>query len=150
MGDTYLIIFSCIVIFAIIIILIYREIHEKINNDKMTLFLRTKTGQTIVDIELWVESKEIEYEYDAFTSYVDVTPTINIENYSELLIGTNYVNRVELINDFTQLSELRGWLWEKYFSYNRNTEDEYENVKEEIKNQLQKIADKYNLQVIID
>jgi len=108
----------------------------------MTLFLRTKTNKTIVDIELWVK-KEDEH------SFVELSSSIDIQNYSIFLLN-NLDKKLDIINDFELLSELRGWLWENYFMTKKNTPEEYNNVLKELKTILEEIGDKYGLHLVTD
>lgn len=109
----------------------------------MTLFLRNRDGKTLVDIELYTKT-------DGSYSYVEVSSSINIENYSLLLLDTIKNHQYEIIGLFDELSELRGWLWEVYFCSTKNTKAEYANVLAELRKYLRKIAHDYDLQYVED
>jgi hypothetical protein len=108
----------------------------------MIYFLRTNKNETILDLEVFVKTENSH-------SFVELHSVINIENYSRFLID-NLDRQDEIISDFDTLSELRGWLWEKYFMGRQNNGDEYDQVIKELKPFLKKIADKYNLALITD
>lgn len=97
---------------------------------------------TIVDIEVYTQD-----------NYIEMHSVICIEPYSDLLIKTysEEPNRVpELIETFDELQELRGWLWEDYFMDNKNTIDKYDDVIDDINNQLKNVASKFDLFLIKD
>jgi hypothetical protein len=110
----------------------------------MTLFLRNKNKETIVEVEIWAES----YDNDSF---VDISSSINIANYSRLLINIDDRDKqLEMIDDFESLSEIRYWLWEVYFMAVKNAKEEYNNALNEVRKTLHGIAKKYNLFVVED
>ena len=75
----------------------------------MTLFLRNEKNETILDLEVWVKTE------DSY-SFVELSSSIDINNYSLMLIkNTDKEKQIEMISDFDELSELRGWLWEVFF-----------------------------------
>ena len=67
-----------------------------------------------------------------------------------MLLETPQKSQAELIADFDQLSELRGWLWETYFMGRKNEEKEIDGVIDELKSILEKVADKYGLYLVTD
>ncbi len=110
----------------------------------MTYYLRTKGGKTILDVECWIKREES-------NSFVELSSVVDIKNYSILLLeNTDQKKQVQIIADFDQLSELRGWLWEVFFMVKKNTEKEFDGVKTELKAILKKVADKYGLFVVED
>ena len=108
----------------------------------MTIYLRNEKNQTLLDVDVFVKK-------EGNSSYVELKSSIDIRNYSILLIK-NLDKKISLINDFEFLSELRGWLWENYFSSTKNTEKEYTNVVKELKNIISEIGTKYNLHIVED
>ena len=67
---------------------------------------------------------------------------IDIKNYSKYLLQHIHLIDEGLIEMFNIISELRGWLWEKYLVGKENTPEEHDNViKEAVK--LLKNQDKY-------
>lgn len=109
----------------------------------MILFLRDNNNNTILDLEVYVKKEDDR-------SFVEVSSVIDIKNYSILLLDTLEKDRVELVNTFDELSELRGWLWENYFMVKENKPEEYDNVVKELKSILTTVANKYNLNLIQD
>jgi hypothetical protein len=108
----------------------------------MTIFLRTPANKTLLDLEVWVK-KEDNY------SFVELSAAINIKNYSEFLLN-NLDKKEEIVEDFQEISELRGWLWEVYFMEKNNTPSELTNVIVELKKYLGSIAHYYGLRLITD
>ena len=110
----------------------------------MTYYLRTKNGETILDVECWIKREES-------NSFIELSSVVDIENYSLLLLeNTDQKEQAKMIVDFDQLSELRGWMWEVFFMAKKNTEKEFDRVKTELKTILKNVADKYGLLVIED
>lgn len=116
----------------------------------MILFLRDKRNRTIAEVDCYVKSED-------GRKFVELHASINIEEYSELLLQSiidpfvwtgdipSYTQ--ELISDFAEIDELRGWLWERY----QNTEpEEYDNIINILQKRFKEIADKHNLKYLED
>ncbi len=118
----------------------------------MTIFLRTKNNDTIIDCEILKHIDEIGKGYVEIHSGVCVIPytgtvlTIMEEDHPKI----RYDKIAEFALDIDTLSELRGWLWETYFMAKKNTVDEYDNVLNEVRKMFKAIADKYDLCVVED
>jgi len=112
----------------------------------MILFLRNKRRQTIVDLDCYVKT---EYEGNTSRKFVEISASVAIDTYSKFLLE-NLDRKDEIIEDFTIISELRGWLWEKYFCGGDNDPDEYSNVIKQLQALLQGIAEKYDLYYVED
>jgi tRNA C32,U32 (ribose-2'-O)-methylase TrmJ len=105
----------------------------------MTLFLRNEKNETILDLEVWVKTE------DSY-SFVELSSSVDIKNYSLMLIkNTDKEKQIEMISDFDELSELRGWLWEVFFMVKKNEPKEYDSVVQELKVILKKVADNISL-----
>jgi len=117
----------------------------------MILYLRNETGKTIVDIELWTKT---EYESDGDKhSFIEISCSIDIAHYSFLLLDISNQSPDKLgqaIADFSELSEIRGWMWENYFMVKKNTPEEYNGVLTEVRKTLDTIGKRYNLRLIED
>lgn len=109
----------------------------------MVLYLRNKRNKDIVEIELNVKT-------DEGTKFVECSCVIDITGYSKLLLSTPEQNQKILIQEFDDLSEIRGWMWERYFAVKKNTESEYDGVLTEVRGWLKQLADKYELNVVED
>lgn len=110
----------------------------------MTFFLRNQDNQTVVDIELFKKD-----------GCVELNSTVCIKPYSQLLLEQLISEKDEseirrFIQEFDDLSELRGWLWESYFAVRKNTVEEFDNVSKELKEKLMTVAKKYNLRFVRD
>ena len=108
----------------------------------MTLYLRNEKGENLVDLEVWVKT---ENNY----SFVELSSTIHIPSYSNLLLN-NLDKKNKIIHDFDNLSELRGWLWERYFMTNKNDGTQIDDVIDKLKIILAKVAKDYKLNLIQD
>jgi len=102
----------------------------------MVYFLRTPKNKTVVDINCYIKD-----------GYVDLNVSINIKNYSILLLNDKQNKQIEMLLDFHNINELRGWLWE---IFKNNTENNFNIISAEIQKILKNIGNKYNLQVVTD
>lgn len=109
----------------------------------MTIYLRNEENETILDLEVWVKTEE------SF-SFCELRSVVDIKYYSLMLLEAPQKTQAELIADFDQLSELRGWLWETYFMGRINEEKEIDGVIDALKLILKKVADKYGLYLVTD
>lgn len=109
----------------------------------MILFLRNKKNESIVDIEIYVKKTE-----SGGSDYVELHSVVAIEYYSEFLLQ-NIDRKDEIISDFSELDELRGWLWESFLS-NDNTGKEYNKVVDAVSDRLKEIGKKYDLFYVTD
>ena len=107
----------------------------------MTIYLRNKRGETIADIEIWnkVENGK---------TFCEISSSINIDLYSELLLGVKEEDRRELIRDFEDTSRLREWLWESYKVNNPNCDAT--EVKNFLKDKILNVADEWGLKYVED
>ncbi len=110
----------------------------------MILFLRNEKNQTILDLEVWIKTEDS-------NSFVEVSSVVNILNYSQMLLkNTDSKIQQQMIKDFDELSELRGWLWEVFFMGRQNDAREFKLVVSSLKQILETVAKKYGLHVIED
>jgi hypothetical protein len=112
----------------------------------MIFYLRNENNENIVDVEVWVKTPESGGEY------VELSSTILIKPYSKLLLD-NLNKKNKIMDDFESLSELRGWLWERYFMVNKNTNfhgSQIDDVVKKLKVILTKIAKDYKLTLVED
>jgi len=112
----------------------------------MILFLRNQYNKTIVDLDCYVKT---EYEGNTSRKFVELSVDIAIDTYSHFLLE-NLQRKDEIIEDFSNINELRGWLWEKYFCGGDNDPDEYKNIIKQLQALLQGHAEKYNLRYVED
>jgi hypothetical protein len=108
----------------------------------MILFLRNDKNESIVDIECFVKSEE-------GRRFVELHASVIIEPYSKFLLE-NLDRKDDIIADFSKVSELRGWLWESYFMGGDNDPEEYDNIIEILRKELQKMAEYYKLSYVED
>ena len=107
----------------------------------MIWYLRNQKNKTVFEVEVWTN------QIDNWR-FVEVSPSVNIQNYSILLLESTH--QINMIWDFYKLSELRGWLWEEFFVGKKNDVKYYDEVIEELRIKLEWIAGKYNLLLIQD
>lgn len=106
----------------------------------MTLFLRDGFNNTLLDMEVFRKD-----------NYVDISSSVDINNYSGFLLMADEDKREEIIEYFDFLSEIRGWLWESYFMCVReNTIKEYDNVLDEVRKILDEIGERLGLHRVED
>jgi len=111
----------------------------------MILFLRDQNNNTIVDLECWVKTAEDNKDY----KYIELSVTVDIFYYSVFLL-TNPDKQSEIIRDFSDIQELRGWLWEVYFNGQRSDPDKYADVLAKLREMLKTVANKYDLSYVED
>ena len=110
----------------------------------MTLFLRNKDNRTIVDINIYIKT-ENDYKF------IEISSSVDIFEYSNILLSLPDKRITQgFINDISNLSELRGWLWEVYFSTKDNDPSEFQKVIEIVKENLKTISEDYNLIFVED
>jgi hypothetical protein len=108
----------------------------------MILFLRNSKNESIVDIECFVKTEE-------GRSFVELHASVIIEPYSKFLLE-NPDKQEDIIYDFQAISELRGWLWERYFMGGDNDPEKYDEVIKILQKGLKDIASKYDLSYVED
>jgi len=108
----------------------------------MILYLRNDNNRSIFSIDVWVKTEDKH-------SFVEVSANVNITNYSNLLLE-NLHRKNKVIEDFDNLSELRGWLWERYFIVDKNDGTQIDDVIKKLKIILTKVAKDYKLNLITD
>lgn len=112
----------------------------------MTFYLRDENNKTLFNADVWVKT---EHEPNLTYSFVELSASVNISNYSKFLLeNQNKSNKI--ISDFDNLSELRGWLWERFFMTGRNDGTQIDDVVEKLKVILGKVARDYKLYLIAD
>ena len=114
----------------------------------MILFLRNNKGENLLDLNVWIKSdSEGINEY----KYIELNSSIHIPSYSKLLLN-NAKKQAKIIEDFDNLSELRGWLWERHFMVGRNegTQEQLTEVIGKLRKTLKKVAKDYKLELIED
>lgn len=115
----------------------------------MTLYLRTQENKTLLDVELYIKKEnddDTDWQHTA-KSFIELRSVVPIEEYSKFLID-NLDRKEEIISIFSELDELRGWLWESYFCGSRNDPKEYDNVLKEVTKIITGVAKKFNLNFI--
>jgi len=101
----------------------------------MTLFLRDRQNRTLVDIELMKN--------------LDISVSIDIEEYSRLLLEQpGKLEQHKLIKAFSFIDELRGWLWEVFYTTQRNKD--FDTMKAQITKIIADIGMEFNLKLIED
>jgi hypothetical protein len=109
----------------------------------MVLFLRNDNNKTLFEVEVWANSNGERGDF------VELSATVHILNYSNHLLN-EVKNKKEFINTFEMLSELRGWLWERYFMVDDNDSSKIDDVVSKLRVALTKVASTYNLNLIDD
>jgi hypothetical protein len=112
----------------------------------MILYLRDKNNKTLFEAEVWIETK---YEPNLKYSFVELSPHVDIKNYSNFLLANKKKSK-RIIDDFENLSQLRGWLWERFFMTGKNDGTQIDDVVNKLKVILGKVARDYDLVLIMD
>jgi hypothetical protein len=113
----------------------------------MIFFLRNDKNKTIIEAELYTK----DYTHGEDGSYIELSSTVDIENYSHFLLD-NQDNKDNIIQIIDRLSELRGWLWEEYFSSERNeySDDIIRDIYQQVEHIFEEAAKQLNLQYVED
>lgn len=109
----------------------------------MILFLRDQNNDTILDVECYVTSEE------GSSKYVELHSAVCVAPYSKFLLA-NPDKQDAIISHFDELSELRGWLWERFFMGGVNDPDKYDVVIENLRELLRAVAEEYGLSYVED
>lgn len=109
----------------------------------MILFLRNQDNNTIVDLECYVDRGDNDYRF------VELSVTVDIMYYSLFLLE-NLDKKEEIISTFSDIQELRSWLWEVYFMGGDNDPDKYDDVIKELRKMLKRVAEKFDLAYVED
>lgn len=113
----------------------------------MILFLRNAKNRSIVDLDCYVKTEY--YSESTPMKFVEISSSVIIDTYSEFLLD-NLDRKEEIIEDFNNISELRGWLWERYFIDGDNNPEKYPEVIKELRTMIKGCADKYKLHYVED
>lgn len=109
----------------------------------MTIYIRNDKNKTILDCDYYIKT-------EGDSKFLEIKSSVIIETYSEFLLNSNSEKQMEIVEDFTELSELRGWLWESYFLGGDNNPEEYDNVLKILRRKISTIAKKYSLIYVED
>lgn len=109
----------------------------------MILFLRDQNNNTIVDLECYVDTGDKDYEF------IELHVTVDIMYYSAFLLQ-NLWRKEEVVVMFSDIQELRGWLWEVYFGGQRSDPDKYDDVLAELRKKLRAVAKHFDLDYVED
>jgi|TARA_R110000851_G_scaffold56073_3_gene131198 hypothetical protein len=106
----------------------------------MTIFIRDKKNNSILSLDVGVQAREDK------SKFVELSSVVDVEYYSRFLLN-NLDIKNEIISDFQELSELRGWLWESYFMTGKNigSEEQYSDVLSKLKEMVKEVVTKYCL-----
>lgn len=98
----------------------------------MVLFIRDQRNKTIVDLEI-ISDRDGKVK--------DIHSIIATEPYSRFLLG-NVDRAAEIVPDFEELSNLRGWFFESYSI--RNKAAEYSDVLKLLRQVFHNVVSKYD------
>jgi len=105
----------------------------------MTIYLRNKDNETIVDIEITNKSND---------KPIDLHSAVDLRLYSQLLLSLREGERAKCINTFEALQELRGWYWERWLEMEAPEDHTVRDVELAIMGILNPICEAYNLKVV--
>lgn len=110
----------------------------------MVYYLRD-SNKTIVDLEIYND------KYDNGEPCLEVSFSLMVEAYSNFLLNIKdksaQRNFIDVINE---LSEIRGWVWEVSGVNDPYTEEKRDNVVKDIKNEMIKLAKRFDLEFVQD
>lgn len=108
----------------------------------MVIYIRNKKGDNIYEVEL-TENKD--------NTVRNIIGSINTKEFSNFLLercdkSSNKKGIMEVIDDFNELSEIRGWYFENYIHKSKD----YDDVLAVVKSMLKSVASKYDLAIVED
>ena len=103
----------------------------------MVHFIRDGANNTLVDLEVFRNEDNM----------ADLSVTIPIADYT-LFVRRNFDKVLQIAKDFNDIQDLRSWLWEIYYQHNNIVT--IKDVNEEISESMRYIADKYDLNYVVD
>lgn len=111
----------------------------------MVLYLRTQTNKTIVDLEFWLKC-------EGGHNFHELMVAIDIARYSMFLLSADPVTQADIIREFNEIDELRGWMWECYYSNKRNigSEEDYDEILNHLRKKFRHLASIFNLMFVED
>lgn len=123
------------------------------NNNKLIgkyiyFYLKDKDKNDLIYVREYIRIKHDK------TTDVDVDVSVNIVNYSNLLIKLNNTttefNIHEFIVDFESLCDIREYIWEDYYDYLEDNDIEYDikqfnPIAKIVRYKIEYFAEKYNL-----
>lgn len=110
----------------------------------MVFYIRDSSNTNVFEAEFWVKA-------EGKTKNLEIKCSVCIAGYSKLLLA-NASMASDIIKDFSELDELRGWMWECFFASKRNdgSNEDYMTVLEHIRLSISVVASKYGLRVVED
>ena len=116
----------------------------------MILFLRDKQNNTIVDLDCYIDRGDSDSRfYKSDYRFIELQVLVDIRYYSKYLLE-NLDNRDEIISVFSDIQELRGWLWERYFMGGDNDPEKHGDVMRYLKTLFKAVAERYDLRYVED
>mgnify|MGYP006303855865 CR=1 FL=1 len=120
-----------------------KNLKSNYKNKDMILFLRDRDNNTIVDLDCYIDTGENNYRF------IELQVLVDIRYYSKLLLD-NLDSRDEIISVFSDMQELRGWLWERYFMGGDNDPEKHGDVMRYLKTLFKAVAERYDLRYVED
>ena len=105
----------------------------------MTLYLRDKNNNTILDVEYWQKD-----------GHLEISAGVVISHYSLMLLQLPKEKQLQFVLEMDNLDELRSWLWENYFIGRQNTDEDYSKVLAELREILKGAAERWDLRYVED
>ena len=108
-----------------------------------TLFLRNKKRETVVDIDIWTKGLD-DYE-DKFT---EIQASVILGPFLDLAMENQH-RLDEVKKDFSELDDLRSWLWERRL-HRCNDGTQTDKIIDEVADMMGEVGVKYGLAVVQD
>lgn len=112
---------------------IVEKVHE---NEKVTFTLDSKDNINYSTIDIKFTNRDD-------MSRVDISPIININNYSSFLMA-NLEKSLEIIDDFVKISNLNIWLLDEYLPNIDNVVERHSDIVDLVHDILDKIAKRHD------
>lgn len=113
----------------------------------MTLFLRDDKDNTLIEVEVFIP--QLTHGDKRYGDYVELRSEINVKEYSKFLLN-NVGKKRRIIDQFHNLTKLRGWMWSRYFMKGENDGSQLNDVIDKVKIVMEKVALDNKLTLVTD
>jgi len=105
----------------------------------VTFFLRDReTGETVAECDVFID------HYLDKHRYVDAVPTVDVRAFACLLLKAPASRLAQLIKDFEDIQDIRGYVHERLLMHKRNTEEEFDFVATKVRELIKDVCSRHS------
>jgi hypothetical protein len=110
----------------------------------MIFYIRDAKNNDVFELELWTK-------IESGRRNIEIKSSIHVAGYSKFLVA-NQGSIDDIVSDFSELEDMRGWMWEQYFATKKNdgSQSDYIAIHGHIRSRLTEVAIKYGLMMVED